>query len=295
MINRIRKVLPAQPNRRGMVMKLCGMLALGVVALTPGQASATFLYAWQTSSGPTLAASFRVPDSAIADGTISAAEMSTTPGFTADSSVGTFVELTGGSALAVDPATGAIVRSTNSVMATNSLDTLLISAIGYFIPTSRVQPRGTGVWRVTHLADSPPIDIAFYGFSNGYAQLLVTSGSDTTFTVEASADLAHWTPILTNVIVGGSSTVTDPAPAVSAVRYYRTAIGTPASLRLAFASLSNGRAQLVVNLTCTVEASADLAHWTPILSNVIVGGGSTLTDPEPAVSTVRFYRTVIRN
>jgi hypothetical protein len=200
------------------------LLTLGIAALMPSPASATYLYTWHNSSGPTLTASFRVPDSAIADGIITAAEIAVTTGFSADSSVGTFVALTGNSALAVDAVTGAIVRSTNSVTATNSADTLLVSAIGYLIPSSRVQPRGLGVWRVTHLADAPPLDIAFYGFSNGHAQLLVTSVSPATVTVETSPDLGQWKPIATNVTAGGSSIVTDPEPAAGAARFYRAAI-----------------------------------------------------------------------
>jgi hypothetical protein len=200
------------------------LLTLGIPALMPSPTSATYLYTWHNSSGPTLTASFRVPDSAIADGIITAAEIVSAPGFSADSSVGTFVKLTGDSALAVDAVTGAIVRSTNSVTATNSADALLVSAIGYLIPTSPVQPRGLGVWRVTHLAVAPPLDIAFYGFSNGQAQLLVTSSSPATFTVEASPDLGHWKSIATNVTAGGSSIVTDPEPAAGAARFYRAVI-----------------------------------------------------------------------
>jgi len=209
-------------GQRGFVPVI--LFALGMAAFTPDEGSAAFLYNWHTASGPTLNASFRVPDSAIADGIITAAEMAAAPGFSADSPVGTFNQLTSDSALTVDPTTGGVLRSTNSVTATNTTETLLVSAIGYFIPTSREQPRGLGAWRVTHLAESVPLDISFSGFDNGQAQLLVWSASPATFTVEASPDLGQWKPIATNVTAGGSSIVTDPESAVGVARFYRAVI-----------------------------------------------------------------------
>jgi len=200
------------------------LLTLGILALMPSPASASYLYIWHTANGPTLNASFRVPDSAIADGIVTAPEMAAAPGFSADSPAGKFNQLTSDSALAVDPLTGVVLRSTNSVTATNSTETLLVSAIGYFIPTSRDQPRGIGAWRVTHLAEPAPLDIAFDGFENGQARLLVTSGTPATFTVEASPDLGQWKPIATNVTANGWSMVTDPELAVGAARFYRAVI-----------------------------------------------------------------------
>lgn len=45
--------------------------------------------------------------------------------------------------------------------------------------------------------------------------------------------------------------------------------------------------------TCVLEASSDLAAWTPLLTNVVVTGGVVMTDPAPG-GAARFYRLVER-
>lgn len=203
-----------------------GLASLLLVLTTGGTARATYEYSWLTTSGPTVRATFRVPDYAITNGVLTAASMSTPPSFSASTPVGPFSNLTADSALEVDPVTGAVVASTNNITATNSTDTLLLSASGYFIPTSILQPRGRGTWRVTHVIEvPPPTQVSLLGFTNGQAQLKVTCTADTTFTIESSADLLKWTPILTNQIVGGVSVIVDPAPAGDSARFYRAVTG----------------------------------------------------------------------
>jgi hypothetical protein len=213
-------------NGAGTVRRLCAsMMALAVVALVADRASATFIYTWRTTSGSILSASFQVVDSAVADGVISASEMSMPPGFSADSAVGVFTNLTADSAIVVNPVTGAVVASTYGLTATNSKDTLVVGVNAFYIPTSNLSTQGRGNWRVTHLAEIvPPLHIAVVGITNQQVHLLVTSSSNTSFSVEASGDLMHWAPIATNVTVDGANIVTDLEPAVAAARFYRAVI-----------------------------------------------------------------------
>jgi hypothetical protein len=218
-------IIAGTRDSHSVVNYLCGAVALGILALAPSRASATLIYAWHTTTGPTLSASFRVPDSAILDGTVTAAEIAAGSGFTASTpAAGTFVSLTADSGLGVDPTSGTVLSSTYSLTATNSSDVLQLGSTGFFIPTTRPQAQGRGLWNVTHLLDSAPLQISFVGFTNGLSQLRVTAGTNATFEVEASSDLAQWTPILTNVIINGTTTVTDPEPAVLAARFYRAVI-----------------------------------------------------------------------
>jgi hypothetical protein len=209
------------------VLQLHGVLTALLFLLLTDNASATYLYSWVSTTGPMLTASFQVPDSTVATGLIDASALSTAPGFTASAPDGVFNNVTADSALDVDPLTGVVLlNTTNSITATNSTDTLLLSAIGYFVPTSRLQSRGKGTWKVTHMSDlqSPP-RIIFIGFTNGQPLLRVTATADVRFAIQESTNFIQWTSIVTNQIVGGVSTVIDPTPAVETTRFYQVITG----------------------------------------------------------------------
>jgi hypothetical protein len=199
------------------------LLALGLLAAE--RASADYIYRWLATSGSDPHASFRVADTAIADGLISAEEVLSPPGFSADTVAGLFTQLAASSSLAVDAVSGApIYAATNQFIATNATDTLLISARSYFIPTAQTHPSGKGRWQVTHV--SPPVELQLISpaLSGGYMQFLVTSPSNVTFAILVSSNLTHWTSLLTNQTSDGVSLVTDPEPAVAPARFYRAAV-----------------------------------------------------------------------
>jgi len=212
-------------GQRRLLASVVAVTTLVLGTMAPGKAQAKFMYRWLTTSGPTLSASFEVPDAAVSNGVVQASDLSFPPGFAANTSVGKFTNLVAGSCLAVDPVTGGVVASTNSITATNATDTLLLSDSGYFIPSSPLQPRGRGKWNVTHVADQLPLQITFLGFTNGQAQLKVACPADISFILEASADLSQWQPVLTNQVVGGVCTVTDPNLAATTARFYRAVAG----------------------------------------------------------------------
>ncbi|MCX6924847.1 MAG: hypothetical protein NT154_16795 [Verrucomicrobia bacterium] len=172
-------------QRRSIILIFARALpALALLALVPASAHATYVYTWVLSTGPTLAATMRVPDAVIARGVIRAADLAGPSGFLANTPVGTFTTLSADSSLRVDPTSGALLISTNSLTATNGTDTLLLSATGFFIPTSRLQSRGKGIWKVTRLPGLPPqLQISFLGFADGHTQLQVTSTADMAFAI----------------------------------------------------------------------------------------------------------------
>ena len=46
--------------------------------------------------------------------------------------------------------------------------------------------------------------------------------------------------------------------------------------------------------TVVVQASADLAYWTPVFTNAPAFGALQLTDAPPANFPCRFYRAVVQ-
>ena len=211
------------PGRKRRVVKSiwrASWLALLLQLHSP--AWATYLYTWNSVKGPVFEASFQVADAAIADAVITASEILVPPGINASSTAGIMTQLTADSALGVDPATGNVVDSAHSMILTNAQDTVLLSAVGYFIPTSRLQSRGKGNWQVTHYATDPaPFRMTFLSYSRSQVILQVTASPDVPFTLEASADLVHWVPVMTSQTIGGTCKVSDSVPEESAARYYR--------------------------------------------------------------------------
>jgi len=217
-----------QRLRRSLRASSIGLFAILLMAMTPGKVSAVFLYEWLTTRahGSTLQASFVAPDAAISNGMIQASSISSPPGFKASTPAGVFTNLLPGSALAVDPVTGQVLASGNSLTAANPTYTLLMSDSGYSISNSLPQVYGSGIWRVSYVAGSSPQPrLTFLGFASGQPQLLVTRTVDGTVVIEVSADLGSWQPLVTNQIVSGVSLVTDPTPATTGSRFYRAVIG----------------------------------------------------------------------
>lgn len=196
----------------------CGLVLIAAMLLA-SNVMAAYEYTWLTTSGPSIHATFRVADSVVASGVISAADIS---GFTATTPVGTFTNVTAGSALGVNPATGLVMASTNGITATNLTDTLMISRSAFYVPSSLLQSKGKGVWTVTRLSDiHPNLRLGLPSFSNGQPQLQISSDADTSFILESSTDLLHWSPILTNKVMGGTLTISDPQTATDQVCFYR--------------------------------------------------------------------------
>lgn len=193
----------------------------------PLTASARYAYTWVSRTGPMFQVTFMVEDRAIADGIVTAQEI-IRPGFFAVAPEGAFTNLAAASALAVDPATGAVLASTNALVAVNSKDAVLISDSGFLVSTSILQSHGRGRWTVTQVAD-PSYRLSFDGFTgNGQPRLTVVSGpgapASVTFTLEATTDLAGWRPLSTNQTSGGTATVVDTEVAPGGARFYRVVI-----------------------------------------------------------------------
>ena len=115
-------------------------------------------YTWVPRSGPKCTVSFTVRDAAIADGKISREELidpANPVRFVAATPAGVFTDLLAGSALAVDPHTGAVIDSANALTAVNAQHRLLVTARDVLVPTSRWQSRSRGHWKVTRDVESP--------------------------------------------------------------------------------------------------------------------------------------------
>ena len=222
MIDKIKQA-SSEGQARSISLRVLGMLTAGVALLASADAGAVYLYDWQPSSGSYFRSSFQVPDAAIGGGLITAPNMKA---FSAMTEVGAFTTLEPSSSLAVNPTNGVVdVASSDECTSTNGTDTLLVSASGFSVPTSRLLPCGRGTWAVIHVPDPVvPLQLASLNLSNGHMQFQVTSSSNVTFAILASTDLTQWTPLLTNQTINGVSSVTDPDPAAGPARFYRAVI-----------------------------------------------------------------------
>ena len=150
-------------------------------------------------------------------------------------------------------------------------------------------------------AANPTLTSTFSGFVNG--ETLATSditGSPSLTTTATTTSAAGSYPIVTVagtlasanysfVFVNGTLTV---GPASKIV---------PQSISVSIAlTKSSGDGGVKLNLsagssqTCVIEASADLAHWTAISTNLTDGNGlSSFVDPDAKNYPARFYRGVI--
>jgi len=101
------------------------------------------------------------------------------------------------------------------------------------------------------------------------------------------------------VIVGGGFTAINGVP-----RYYIARLNADGSLDSTFqnggqpllsnATIQSNHFQFQVsgqsNQVIVLEASADLSHWLPLLTNTLGGNPLSFTDPAPATPRMRFYR-----
>ena len=138
--------------------------------------------------------------------------------------------------------------------------------------------------------DSPPALAALGRGEDGNVRLGAALASSASCVVEASSDLALWTPIFTN----GS------APAFEFVdisstnyprRFYRLAVPSwrPALTGAKEPAGYRVRVRAPPGLPCRVETSTNLVHWTPVISNAD-GGNFDFLDPE--LPGGKFYRAV---
>lgn len=135
--------------------------------------------------------------------------------------------------------------------------------------------------------------------TNGAATLTLTGPRGSETFLEASADRLNWTTLGLVRFTETTAVYTDPAPAATgAIRFYRTRrdSGHDPILVLSKIEKSGGGAVL---LTClgspgtqgvSVEASPDLATWTPIGTIRFDTPETTYLDAFPPAGTGRFYR-----
>jgi uncharacterized delta-60 repeat protein len=122
--------------------------------------------------------------------------------------------------------------------------------------------------------------------------------------IEASTNLLQWTAIQTNVVTSsGVIFFTDPESAGFPRRFYRAryhegplplpAIGTTDG-DLGFQTNQFGFSLTgVPGQTVVIQASTNLAAWTPLATNVLGTGPLYFSDPGSTDSPQRFYRAVV--
>lgn len=82
--------------------------------------------------------------------------------------------------------------------------------------------RAFGTNSVSVSASGPPVLTNTQSLSGGGLGFTLTGAPLATYVIEASTDLAHWTPIMTNALpANGLVTISDPQAASFAQRYYR--------------------------------------------------------------------------
>jgi len=138
--------------------------------------------------------------------------------------------------------------------------------------------------------DFPPSLAALGRGEDGNLRLAGVLPSPAPCVVEASPDLAQWTPIFTNTSASVIEFV-DTQSTNHPRRFYRlatpstrpslTGVREPAGYRV--------RVRAPPGLPCRIETSTDLVHWTPLTSNV-PGGDFDFLDSD--LGAARFYRAV---
>jgi hypothetical protein len=135
-----------------------------------------------------------------------------------------------------------------------------------------------------------------FTMSNGVFSFTLT-GAPGNYVIQYSTNLVNWISFSTNIIPSsGSVQIIDPDP-TSAQRFYRALpyiASVPQPAQLSGFQMKNGVASFVlsgpVGSNYVIQASIDLAHWTPFLTNAIPPDGSVgIADLNPA-SPQKFYR-----
>jgi len=133
--------------------------------------------------------------------------------------------------------------------------------------------------------------------AGGQMVLTVSGPVGSSYVVQTSTDLVHWTPFSTNTISpGGSVDVVDLNPN-SPQKFYRAApysVTGPTTQQSNF-KLANGVFTFTLSGpvgTYAIEWSTNLLNWTSFSTNTIPPGGSVqITDPN-AASAEKIYRAV---
>lgn len=159
-----------------------------------------------------------------------------------------------------------------------------------------------GVFRLTGPAD---IGASAFGFppvlrcsvsAGGGADLSIWGQAGMPFSLLASADPAHWTPVVTNQMgTGGLFRLHDAGASRQATRFFRVQAGYPVALR----SVRSGQGAVDLWLSggpgqaWRLLASSDLASWVPVATNSFAADGTfRFHDHSPASLSSRFYRLV---
>ena len=74
---------------------------------------------------------------------------------------------------------------------------------------------------------SSPALLGLRRMSDGSYVIDVSGQANQTYVVQTSADLTTWTPLSTNILLGGVAHIPDPASATNAPRYYRALVPVP--------------------------------------------------------------------
>jgi uncharacterized protein (TIGR03790 family) len=154
-------------------------------------------------------------------------------------------------------------------------------------------PLGVGTYcRVVYLdEDSPPRLTVLGRGEDGNLRLAGALAAAASCVVEASSDLALWTPIFTNTSASALEFVDIQATNYPR-RFYRLAVPSsrPALTGAKEPAGYRVRVRAPPGVPCRVESSTDLVHWAPLTSNA-EGGNFDFLDPE--LPGGRFYRAVI--
>ncbi|SPE62270.1 hypothetical protein SBV1_80020 [Verrucomicrobia bacterium] len=164
----------------------------------------------------------------------------------------------------------------------------------YFSDSSVTNSDGR-LYRAVNLQAPVPPAIASVGREpNGGFRIQLNAPANAPYLVEASTNLADWTPVFTN-LAGGSLQFVDLSAPAFPRKFYRTSVPRAANQPVLSAPRPDGLGNYTTHVAApsglgyAIEASRDLAAWTAILTN-LAGGALDFVDPQSSNCTFHFFR-----
>jgi hypothetical protein len=167
----------------------------------------------------------------------------------------------------------------------------------WFTDTSTTNSSGH-YYRVVYLPGSVASELAPMDFDpGGEFRMQVAIPAGVPYTIEASTNLADWTPIFTNS-VGGSQEFVDPAASQYPSRCYRIAASAPQPRPFLSANSTTNGGPFALHVAAqtaspyAIQASTNLTGWVSLFTN-LAGGSMDFVDAQATSLRCRYYRTLL--
>ena len=150
-----------------------------------------------------------------------------------------------------------------------------------------------------NLAVSPPVPPHFqnWRFTGGQFGCDLDGQAGRKLLLQASSDLKHWVTLQACQLTDSPLGFIDPESQLYPKRFYRLMAAEGVALMEQPRWLGG---QFNLNLvgelgrTVVIEASTNLANWTPLATNLLGSDPIPFTDPESSQFGQRFYRLLMR-